>query len=163
MRKFFVILVVAAGLLPVMTTASDATTPSGPFCVKQDGSGGVVFTDTFVWFVDSTAMGNQMMATGRDLTTGAAQTVSIFISGNLAHFAYTNSPDSSTGFPVIGGGSIIISGLFAGLGTGRCHRVNSGDGCGIGQPTNLTVITCPPDATTAPILELDTERMGEPG
>jgi hypothetical protein len=152
MRRILAALILIVGVLMFMTPASEA---SGPFCFTM-----APFSDVFVWFVE-VGEGNQFVGSGRDLTTGAAQSIGGYVSGTTAHISATSSPDSLTGFPLLVGASILIS---AGSGPGICHRLNNAGGCGLGTAVTLTNIACPPGATSSAEKDpLTPEPPGEPG
>lgn len=140
MLKTTTILLVTLAVLAGLTTGATATSPIGPFCLSTSP-----FTDTLAWFVDNTAMGNQFIATGRNLSNNRAQTVSIFLSGSTAHFVYTTGAEAASEFPVIAGGTINLNTL---TGSAVCYRVASTGGCGAGSTFNVAPVTCPAGASS---------------
>jgi hypothetical protein len=139
--KTSAVLLLTAGLSAGLAVAAGGTTPVGPICVSV-----VPFTNILAWFVDTTALGNQFMGTGRDLTTNQTQTVSLFVSAGIAHVGYTTYPDGTNPL-IIGGGTIDLA---TGTGPGVCYRINAGSGCGNGTPLTFAFVTCPPGAGSAP-------------
>jgi hypothetical protein len=137
MKKILATLILIPGALMFMTPASEA---AGPFCFAM-----LPFSNVFVWFIEA-AEGNQFVGSGRDLTSGAAQSIGGYVSGTTAHVSATSSPDSSSGFPLLVGASLLIS---TGTGPGICHRLNNTGGCGTGSAITLTNIACPPSATNS--------------
>jgi hypothetical protein len=103
------------------------------------------FSNVFAWFIEA-GEGNQFVGSGRDLTSGAAQSIGGYVSGTTAHISATSSPDSASGFPLLVGASLLIS---TGTGPGICHRLNNTGGCGLGSAITLTNIACPPNATNS--------------
>ena len=137
MKRTLATLILILGVLMFITPASEA---AGPFCFAM-----LPFTNVFVWFIEA-GEGNQFVGSGRDLTSGAAQSIGGYISGTTAHISATSSPDSASGFPLLVGASILIS---TGTGPGVCHRLNNAGGCGIGSAITLTSVPCPPTATNS--------------
>jgi hypothetical protein len=138
--KTSAILLLAVSLLAGLATAAGATTPGGPICLSV-----VPFTNVMVWFIDTTAMGNQFLATGRDLTTNQTQTVSLYVRAGVAHVGYMTYPEGSNP-PIVGGGTIDLA---TGAGPGVCYRLkNNGTGCSDGTPLTFAFVTCPPGAAT---------------
>ena len=139
MGRILAILIVTVGLLGLMATEGHALF-EGPFCFST-----LPFTNVFVWFVQSSG-GNQLIGTGRDVTLNRAQSVSGFVSENIAFVNFQTSSGTS-GHPIIGGGTLSLSGTFPGTGPGFCHTVNSTGGCGTGASFTFAPIACPPGST----------------
>ena len=137
MKRILATLILILGVLTFMTPASEA---AGPFCFAM-----LPFSNVFVWFIEA-GEGNQFVGSGRDLTSGAAQSIAGYVSGTTAHISATSSPDSASGFPLLVGASILIS---TGTGPGICHRLNNTGGCGLGSVITLTNVACPPNATNS--------------
>ena len=131
MRNVLVLLGLAVMLLAIAPSQAGA---SGPFCFST-----TPFSDIFVWFVSSTG-GDQFAGSGRDLSGDRAQTVSGFISGNIATVGYITHPSTSGTVPVTGGGTI---NLATGSGSGSCFGPDFAS-CG---DFTFVSITCPPGAT----------------
>jgi len=143
MKKISAVLILILGVLLVMAPASEAV---GPFCFAMPP-----FNNTFAWFIEAFE-GNQFIGSGRDLSSGAAQSLGGYVSGVTAHISVTSSPDSNTTFPLLIGASLLIS---TGSGPGVCHRVNSAAGCGTGTVVTINPIACPPGTLTDPTTKQD--------
>ena len=80
--------------------------------------------------------GNQLLATGQDLTTGSPQTVNIIVSGNTAKIGFITHDNP----PTIGSGTIDLSTM---TGPGTCYQVNAGTaGCANGTAFTFALVTC---------------------
>ena len=127
-------LVLALVVLALVIASSEAGA-AGPFCLSTDP-----FADVFVWFLSSTG-GNQFAGSGRDLSGDRAQTVSGYVSGNVATVGYTTYPSTPDTVPVTGGGTIDLA---TGRGPGSCVGPDLAS-CG---SFTFASIACPPGAVS---------------
>ena len=119
--------------LGIGPTDADA---AGPLCFSTPP-----FLDVFVWFVSPTG-GNQFAGSGRDLAGDRTQTVSGFVSGNIATVGFVTHPGLSDTVAVTGSGRIDLT---TGTGPGSCFGPDF-ESCG---SFTFTAITCPSGATAA--------------
>jgi hypothetical protein len=139
MNKLLVIVGMIVGLLGGVGTPANAA-PIGPFCFSPPP-----FTDQFVFFFDSNG-GNQFIGTGRNLLTGAAMSVTVFVTGTTAVLSFVSTiPPTGAGHTFTGSSSIST---LTGSGPGRCEAVNTAAGCGTGTGFTLTPIACPQGASS---------------
>lgn len=117
--------------LGVAGTEAPATAAQ-PFCLST-----LPFRDVFVWFVDPPG-GDQLRATGVDLTGNRPQSVSIHVDGDTATVGFITYP-AGTSIPVIGAGTIAIS---TGDGPGRCFAPDLAS-CG---EFTFALVECPESA-----------------
>jgi hypothetical protein len=140
MNKLLGIVAMIVGLLGCVGTAANAA-PIGPFCFSP-----LPFTDQFAFFFDSNG-GNQFIGTGRNLSSGAAMSATVFVTGTTAVLSFVATiPPTGTGHTFMGTANISI---VTGSGPGRCETVNTAAGCGTGSSITLTPIVCPPGTTDA--------------
>ena len=141
MNKVLVIVAMIVGPLGWVGTPANAA-PAGPFCFSS-----LPFTDQFAFFFDSNG-GNQFIGTGRNLSTGAAMSVTVFVTGTTAVLSFVSTiPPTGTGHTFMGSANI---NTVTGSGPGRCEVVNTGAGCGTGSSFTLTPIACPQRASSDP-------------
>jgi hypothetical protein len=139
MNKLLGIVAMIVGLLGCVGTPANAA-PIGPFCFSP-----LPFTDQFAFFFDSNG-GNQFIGTGRNLSTGAAMSATVFVTQPTAVLSFVATiPATGTGHTFIGNANIS---LLTGSGPGRCETVNTGAGCGTGSSFTLTPIACPQGTTS---------------
>jgi len=139
MNKVLGMVAMIVGLLSCAGTPANAA-PIGPFCFSP-----LPFTDQFAFFFDSNG-GNQFIGTGRNLSTGTAMSVTVFITGTTAVLSFV-AAIPPTGMAHTFMGSANISTL-SGSGPGRCETVNTVTGCGSGSSFTLTPIVCPVGTTS---------------
>ena len=146
MNKLLLIVAMVVGPLGCVGTPANAA-PIGPFCFSP-----LPFTDQFVFFFDSNG-GSQFIGTGRNLTTGAAMSVTVFVTGTTAVLSFVSTiPPTGMGHTFMGSANIST---LTGSGPGRCEVVNTAAGCGTGTTFTLTPIACPPGTSSSTSVEAE--------
>ena len=135
MVRLLTIVLIGLSALGAAAPEARAQAVTGPFCFSTSP-----FANVFAWFIFTSSPGAQLLATGRDLTDNAPQTVSISVVGNTAQVGFVTHGNP----PVIGNGTIDLSTL---TGPGTCYQVNAGTtGCVNGTAFTFAPVECPPGA-----------------
>ena len=137
MRKVLAVLAMTMGLVVSMANRADAQT-MGPFCFAP-----LPFADRFVLFFTPNGA-NQLIGTGRNVTTGNGVSATAILSGSTAILSFV-SPIAPTGTGHTFMGTANIS-LGTGSGPGRCEAVNTTAGCGVSSSITMTTVSCPAGA-----------------
>lgn len=141
-RKNLAAIAIATALVGSVPTQADAQV-IGPVCFVFEE-----FGDEFLMFFTPSGL-NQFAGTGRNRTTGAALSATVFISGSTATLGYSIPlAPTGTGHSVFGSARISLP---TGTGTGRCETLNSALGCATGTDTTMSIATCPAIAQDAPL------------